>query len=436
MAWYVVDGMDGSGKSTVADILRDELESRGRSVMVIAHPNRGTAVGRLELAFLRGDSKLDVVMSTVLYVADVLHSICVMRGRRGRAFDDVVFVRYSMAVAYLPDRLCARAYGIVTRVLPSPDVKVLVDVDPGAALQRIFDRGEELEVFETEERLAAVRRRMLGISDDWVVLDNRGDLRELSEQVAIRVLGGTDEAARSHASVRRRDIAPCGVRRASGLRRHPCAVPLGAHVHPARCGGGRHPDGRHIGGRVAGDGDRGPGGRRPALLREVRQHRRGRGPQGGPRQAAGLRRGLVRRRDGRPVRDRRSSHHDGHDAQLRDQHGRGGAHKHQMEDKHPRHRGHGAVDGPVPRLLAVGAGDVRARSPGRMEPLRQAQAYPRPAGGRFRLRIHRHRRDFVAVPPRPGFTGKKVRARCNPRAPSRGCPRTWPPCRRSTPCSL
>ena len=79
MAWYVVDGMDGSGKSTVADILRDELESRGRSVMVIAHPNRGTAVGRLELAFLRGDSKLDVVMSTVLYVADVLHSICVMR---------------------------------------------------------------------------------------------------------------------------------------------------------------------------------------------------------------------------------------------------------------------------------------------------------------------------------------------------------------------
>lgn len=195
MAWYVVDGMDGSGKSTVADILRDELESRGRSVMVIAHPNRETAVGRLELAFLRGDSKLDVVMSTVLYVADVLHSICVMRGRRGRACDDVVFVRYSMAVAYLPDRLCARAYGIITRVLPVPDVKVLVDVDPGAALQRIFDRGEELEVFETEERLAAVRRRMLGISDDWVVLDNRGDLRELSEQVVVRVFGGTDEAA-------------------------------------------------------------------------------------------------------------------------------------------------------------------------------------------------------------------------------------------------
>ena len=109
MAWYVVDGMDGSGKSTVADILRGELESRGRSVMVIAHPNRETAVGRLELAFLRGDSKLDVVMSTVLYVADVLHSICVMRGRRGRACDDVVFVRYSMAVAYLPTG-CAPAH--------------------------------------------------------------------------------------------------------------------------------------------------------------------------------------------------------------------------------------------------------------------------------------------------------------------------------------
>ena len=116
MAWYVVDGMDGSGKSTVAGILKGELEARGRSVLVIAHPNRDTVVGRMELRFLRGDGRLDVIMSTILYVADVLHSLRVMRGRKGRGYDDVIFVRYIMAVAYLPDRMCDRAYGAISRI--------------------------------------------------------------------------------------------------------------------------------------------------------------------------------------------------------------------------------------------------------------------------------------------------------------------------------
>ena len=164
MTWYVVDGMDGSGKSTAAGILADKLESEGRTVLVIAHPNRATRIGRLELAFLRGDSRLDVILSTLLYIADVLHSLCVMRGRRGRGYDDVIFARYIMAVASLPDGLGGRAYRVIGRLLPMPDVKVLVDVDPQTAMDRIRGRGEEMEVFETVERLATVRRRMLSLS--------------------------------------------------------------------------------------------------------------------------------------------------------------------------------------------------------------------------------------------------------------------------------
>lgn len=189
MTWYVVDGMDGSGKSTVAGILADKLESEGRTVLVIAHPNRAIRIGRLELAFLRGDSRLDVILSTLLYIADVLHSLCVMRGRRGRRYDDVIFVRYIMAVAYLPDGLCGRAYRVIERLLPMPDVKVLVDVDPQTAMDRIRGRGEEMEVFETVERLATVRRRMLSLSDGWTVLDNGSGTDDLEEQVRGTLFG-------------------------------------------------------------------------------------------------------------------------------------------------------------------------------------------------------------------------------------------------------
>lgn len=189
MTWYVVDGMDGSGKSTAASILREELESEGRTVLAIEHPNAATVVGRMEQAFLHKDGKLCVILSTIMYVADVLRSLTVMRGRRGRSVDDVVFVRYSMAVAYLSDGACRKADRAVKALLPHPDASVFVDVTATTAIRRIRTRGEALEYFETEERLDAIRSRMLGLADGWVVVDNNSGIEDLREQIRRKVLG-------------------------------------------------------------------------------------------------------------------------------------------------------------------------------------------------------------------------------------------------------
>ena len=89
-----------------------------------------------------------------------MHSLAVMRGRRRYDYDDVVFVRYSMAVAYLPDGACRKA-----------------------------DRGDELEMFETVERLTVIRGRMIGISEGWVVLDNNGGPEGLADGIRSNVLG-------------------------------------------------------------------------------------------------------------------------------------------------------------------------------------------------------------------------------------------------------
>ena len=183
MAWYVVDGMDGSGKSTVAEMLRSGLESRGRRVLVLTHPSRDTRIGRTELRFLQKEGKAAMLCSTSLFILDILRSIRVMRGGRGRGYDDFVFVRYSMAAAYLPDCLCGIAYRIIVAVLPTPDTAILVDVDPGTALARIEGRGEEHEVFETRERLETVRRRMLGLSEGWIVIENTSGTSELKDMM-------------------------------------------------------------------------------------------------------------------------------------------------------------------------------------------------------------------------------------------------------------
>ena len=120
MTWYVVDGMDGSGKSTAAAILREELESEGRTVLAIEHPNAATVVGRMEQAFLRKGGELCVILSTIMYVADVLRSLTVMRGRRGRSVDDVVFVRYSMAAGTSPGKSPRNIHRITRAAASSP----------------------------------------------------------------------------------------------------------------------------------------------------------------------------------------------------------------------------------------------------------------------------------------------------------------------------
>lgn len=182
MAWYVIDGMDGSGKSTVSQMLAEELRSRGRRVLVLEHPNRSIAIGRLEGRLLLVDSIPALIMSSCLYILDVVRSVGVMKRSR-RRYDDVIFVRYIMAVSYLPDRFATLAYRIFDNVLPTPDVRILVDVDERTALSRIESRGEELERFESLENLRETRTRMLEMSEGWVVIDNSRGQEEIGEAI-------------------------------------------------------------------------------------------------------------------------------------------------------------------------------------------------------------------------------------------------------------
>ena len=182
MTWYAVDGMDGSGKTTSSDLIRERLEARGRKVLEITHPNESCIFGRLASKALCMRGKFAEKLSTLLYIIDVLHSLDVKRWR-GKGYDDVIFVRYSMAAAYLPESLCVKAYEIIEKILPVPDVKVFVDIEPKVAMERILARGEELELFETEEKLTKTREKMLILSNGWNIIDNTHGLEQTKESV-------------------------------------------------------------------------------------------------------------------------------------------------------------------------------------------------------------------------------------------------------------
>lgn len=187
--WYIVDGMDGSGKSSIAQYIAGQLESEGRKVLLLTHPNRDSVIGRKESDFLLQDGIYAKSMATFLYILDVIRSLRIKRKvNRSRSYDDVIFVRYIMAVTYVPDPFSKLAYKFFALTLPEPDVKILVDVDSRTAMSRIVSRGEEVESFETEEQLAGIRCRMREhIPDGWDVVDNSGSFEESKTQV-LRIL--------------------------------------------------------------------------------------------------------------------------------------------------------------------------------------------------------------------------------------------------------
>lgn len=171
--FIVVDGLDGCGKDSHAIRIRRKLEERGEKVEVISHPS-GRLFGRLSKRALQGSGAAHRLVATVFFTADVLCSV--HRMKRERAADTMIFVRYLLGAAYLPERLAPMGYAFFRRILPFPDLALFIDIHPEVALRRIASRGHRTEMFETKERLERVRHVARALaSAEWVTVDNSED---------------------------------------------------------------------------------------------------------------------------------------------------------------------------------------------------------------------------------------------------------------------
>lgn len=184
MTWYVIDGMDGTGKTTVAEEMKTILESKGHKVLLIEHPDKNKIVGRLESRFLQSDSgNIAKILTTVTFIGDVLGSLT-NRWLLDAEYDDFIFVRYIMSVAYLPDAFALKAYGFISRILPMPENRILVDVNVDVAMDRIDNRGDKTELFENRDDLSRTRHMMNELSkDSWIVIDNSDSRDHLKEKL-------------------------------------------------------------------------------------------------------------------------------------------------------------------------------------------------------------------------------------------------------------
>ena len=179
MRFIVIEGLDGSGKDTQAHTLKQYLESKGENVVLRVHPSQDNFFGRVSKKALMKGGKLDRITATLFFGFDVIRSIALYcRGNR-----TVIYVRYTMASAYLPESMIRPIYRVVSRVLPSSDEMFFLDVSPEEALRRVHARGGELEMFETLPHMERVRSKAMMIIDDWKVIDGNPDTDTVFESL-------------------------------------------------------------------------------------------------------------------------------------------------------------------------------------------------------------------------------------------------------------
>jgi dTMP kinase len=184
--FIVIEGIDGTGKSTQVRNLGAWFETQGREVVLSREPTNGpwgrklrqsAATGRLspenELGYFLNDRRehVEELIKPALDAGKVVildrYYFSTMAYQGARGFDPAEIRRMNEAFA------------------PLPDLLLILDLDVDTAHQRIGQRGDSANEFEKRESLEKCREIFLSLRDEPFarVVDASGSLDEVSSKI-------------------------------------------------------------------------------------------------------------------------------------------------------------------------------------------------------------------------------------------------------------
>lgn len=207
--FIVIEGIDGTGKSTQTKRLGEWFVSQGREVVLSREPTDGpwgkklresAATGRLspedELQYFLNDRRQHVEEKILPALAEgkvvildrYYFSTMAYQGSRG--FDPAEIRRLNEQFA------------------PVPDILLILDLDVGTAHCRIGHRGDSVNEFEKKESLERCREIFLSLKDEKFVrvIDSNADPEEVSASIR-QAVGAIVTAPCCHSGTHERNDA-------------------------------------------------------------------------------------------------------------------------------------------------------------------------------------------------------------------------------------
>jgi dTMP kinase len=165
MRYIIIDGLDGSGKDTQANLIREKYLLKGERVVLRTHPADDNRYGIKAKKALLGRAKINHIQASMYYALDVIRSVR-LYSKKG---ETIIMVRYLMGVAYLPFPIAKLLYTFFSFVLPTSNYMFFLDVEPDELLNRLLKRNEH-EMFENLNDLVKVRGKALELAKDWHII--------------------------------------------------------------------------------------------------------------------------------------------------------------------------------------------------------------------------------------------------------------------------
>ena len=187
-AFIVVEGLDGSGKTTQARLLVQKLRSSHNAVYT-TEPSRGKIGSFIRECCLFEEKRLDSATEALLFAADRIEHIqneVVPALNKGLL---VISDRYLYSsLAYQGSTgLSLEWIETINKHALKPDLAIFIDVAPETVMQRLNRKKSVMETLETQRQVREVYLKFVA-NDDMVRIDGDKLVAELSEVLYSRVL--------------------------------------------------------------------------------------------------------------------------------------------------------------------------------------------------------------------------------------------------------
>ena len=176
--FIVFEGIDGAGKTTQINLLREALEGMGFSCFVTAEPTDMPSGKAIRRALAKEVDSTPIQMAEMFAHDRELHNTDSQNGIERMLADGITVIcdRYNYSsLAYQGTVLgfdTVAALNLDNPNIRRPDICNFLDLTPEKSLQRIGDRGEKVEIYENLDYLTRTRKTFFEVFDK---LSQRGE---------------------------------------------------------------------------------------------------------------------------------------------------------------------------------------------------------------------------------------------------------------------
>ncbi len=185
--FIVLEGIDGTGKSTQARRLGERFTARGRDVVVSREPTDGPWGAKVRES--GGSGRLSPEQELECFIKDRRQHVEELIAPSLAAGKVVILDRYYFStMAYQGARGfdSAEIRRMNEAFAPVPDLLLILDLDVDLALQRVGARGDTANEFEMRESLQRCRDIFLSLADEEfaAVIDSSAGLEDVTREIA------------------------------------------------------------------------------------------------------------------------------------------------------------------------------------------------------------------------------------------------------------